>query len=102
MRIPFGKEERRACVLPREVSWTTKSNIFKNSDGKVGRNKVYHEKSAEVVVGTVNTEGPNDCIVLITMSKHQTIRWRSKADIVLSAKLFKVEKFKLNEGEKAA
>ncbi|MBP5362933.1 MAG: hypothetical protein J6Y71_07955 [Ruminococcus sp.] len=74
MIIPFGKEERRLCVLPREISWTTKSNIFKISDGKVGRNKVYHEKSAEVVVGTANTEGPNVCIVLITMSKHQIIR----------------------------
>lgn len=74
MRIPFGKEERRLCVLPREISWTTKSNIFKNSDGNVGRNKVHHEKSAEVVVGTANTEGPNVCIVLTTMSKHQIIR----------------------------
>ena len=74
MEIPFGKEERRLCGLPREISWTIKSNIFKISDGKVGRNKVYHEKSAEVVVGTTNTEGPNVCIVLITMSKHQTIR----------------------------
>ena len=74
MRIPFGKEERRLCVLPREISWTTKTNIFKNGDGNVGRNKVYHEKSAEIVVGTANTEGPNLCIVLITMSKHQIIR----------------------------
>ena len=70
------KEERRLCGLPREVSWTTKYKIFKNSDGRVGRNKVYHEKSAEVVVGTANTEGPNVCIVLITMSKYQTVRNR--------------------------
>ena len=74
MKIPFGKEERRLCGLPREISWTIKSNIFKISDGKVGRNKVCHEKSAEVVVGKANTEGLNVCIVLITTSKHQTIR----------------------------
>ena len=74
MKIPFGKEERRLYGLPREISWTIKSNIFKISDGKVGRNKVCHEKSAEVVVGKANTEGLNVCIVLITTSKHQTIR----------------------------
>ena len=33
---------------------------FKSSDGTVGRKKVYHKKSAEVIVGiTTNTEGPN-------------------------------------------
>ena len=74
MKIPFGKEERRLCGLPREISWKTKSNIFKISDGKVGRNKVCHEKSAEVVVGKANIEGLNVCIVIITISKHQTIR----------------------------
>ena len=61
--IPFGKEERRLCVLHRDISWTAKSRNFKIRDGKVGRNKVYHEKSAEVIVGIANTEGPNVCIV---------------------------------------
>ena len=47
---------------------------FKISDRKAWSKKVNHEKSAEVVVGKANTEGPNVCIVLITMSKNQTVR----------------------------
>ena len=75
-QFPSGKK-REGCVdYPERSHGRLSPKSLKNSDGRVGRNKVYHEKSAEVVVGTANTEGPNVCIVLITMSKYQTVRNR--------------------------
>lgn len=54
-----------------------KSNIFKISDGTIGRKKVYHKKSAEVVVGRdIYTKGPNVYMVQLTMRNVWIVRNR--------------------------
>ena len=53
---------------------------FKNSNGTVGRKKVCHKKSAEVVVGrTHNTEGPN---VYMMFTHHKQCLNSSKSRMV--------------------
>ena len=52
-----------------------KSNIFKISDGTIGRKKVCHKKSAEVIVGmNTHTEGPNVYMVQPTIRNARTVR----------------------------
>lgn len=51
------------------------SNIFKSSAGNIGRKKVCHKKSAEVIVGmNTNTEGPNVYMVQLTIRNARIVR----------------------------